>query len=435
MKILKLIWNKKDLRNRVLFTILILFGIQMAGGIPTPGVNTDYFKQLVSSNGSMSLINLFSGGGLGHLSITMLSVGPYITASIILQLMTIVFKSLEEIQKDGEVGQQKMKRYTIILGAALAFMESIGFAIGFGKQGLLISYKWYWVLCVTMIWTVVAFIITLLGELIEKKGIGQGISLILLFNILSSYPSDAMVLYHKFLEKQTVGNTVLHLAVILIFLTALFAFTIYIQECEKRIPVSYSQKLQGKVMKGTSYFPIKLIPGTVVPIIFASSLMTMPTLISTIFGNNSKNWFLNMLNNMNWFDSDHPSYSIGVIIYVALIFGFSYFYTNLIINPLDVANNFKKSGGMIHGIRPGKPTSDYIENQMKYTIALGAIALSVIALVPCVLSGMFGLNRLAFAGTSIIITVGVLLDTRDKIMAEVQTEMHYTTVNSRKGIF
>ena len=435
MKILKMIFRKTDLRNRLLLTTLIIFGIQLAAGIPTPGVNVDYFKQIISNNGSMSLLNILSGNGLGQLSITMLSVGPYITASIILQLLTVVFKPLEEMQRDGEVGQQKMKKYTIILGAALALMEAVGFAIGFGRQGLLISYKWQWIALVSLIWTTVAIIITLLGELIEKKGIGQGISLILMFNILSSYPSDAMTLYHKFLEKQTVGNTVIHFTVILVLLTALFAFTIYVQECEKRIPVTYSQKLQGRVMQGTSYFPIKLIPGTVVPIIFASSLMTMPTMIATALGKDTNQWIFNALNNMKWFDSAHPSYSVGVILYIFLIFVFSYFYTSLIINPVDVANNFKKSGGMIKGIRPGKPTAEYLESQMKYTIAIGAIALCMIALVPCVLAGLFGLNRLAFAGTSIIITVGVLLDTKDKILAEVQTEMHYTTVNSRRSIF
>lgn len=421
---LKALKNKKDLRKRILITTTVLLVIQILAGIPTPGVKLDYFKELINSNTGIGMLNMFTGNGLGNLSITMLSITPYITASIILQLMGVVFPTLQEIQKDGETGQKLFRKYTIVLGVALAAIESVGFAIGFGKQGLLISYKWYWVLCVSVIWVLMAFLMMLAGELIERKGFGNGISLILVCNILSSYPSDIYTLYEKFIKNQTVGNTVLHTSIIVAFILVLFVFTIIVQETEKRILVQYSTKLQGNVVANRQFFPIKLCPGSVVPIIFASSLMSMPTIIATLFGAEDKYWIINMLNSGKWFNVDNLSYSVGVIIYIIMIVGFSYFYTGLILSPLDIATNFKKSGGVIPGIRPGKPTADYFKGQIKWVVGIGAVALCMIALVPCVLAGVFGLSKLSFTGTSIIITVGVLIETKDRFLSEIQTEMN-----------
>lgn len=414
------IWKNKQLRKKILLTLVILFIIAGLSGVPTPGINRDYFKELLSANTGLALFNMLAGNGLGNASITMLSITPYITASIILQLLTVVFPSLHEIQRDGQTGQDLFKKYTMLLGVALALIQALGFSIGFGRQGLLISYKWYWVLCTTLIWTLIAFLLMVAGEFIEKKGFGNGISLILLFNILSSYPSDAQTVFDKFFRDQTIGNIVIHGVVVAALIIGLFAFVIFIQETEKRIVVRYSAKVTGKVQSGSNVFPIKLCPGSVVPIIFASSLMSMPALIAQLFG--KEFWLSNMLNSSNWFNSDHPWYSIGVVIYVLLIFVFSYFYTDLILNPLEIANNFKKSGGMIPGVRPGQPTVDYIKKQMNITILVGAAALSLVALVPCVLSGIFGISRLAFAGSSIIITAGVILETYNSLSAETKVQ-------------
>ena len=414
------LWKNKELRKKILLTVVILFIIAGLSGVPTPGINKDYFKELLSANTGLALFNMLAGNGLGNASITMLSITPYITASIILQLMTVVFPSLYEMQRDGQTGRDKFKKYTMLLGVAIALIQAFGFAIGFGRQGLLISYKWYWVLCATAIWTIMAFLLMVAGEFIEKKGFGNGVSLILLFNILSSYPSDAQSVYEKFFAGQTIGNLLIHGVVVVAVIASLFAFVIFIQETEKRILVRYSAKTSGKIQAGSSVFPIKLCPGSVVPIIFASSLMSMPAMIAQLFG--KEFWLSNMLNSSNWFNAEHPWYSIGVVIYILLIFLFSYFYTDMILNPLEIANNFKKTGGTIPGIRPGQPTVDYIKNQMKITIFIGAAALSLVALVPCVLSGLFGLSRLAFAGSSIIITAGVILETYNQLLTEVQAK-------------
>lgn len=418
--------KNKDLRNRIILTVVILFIIEALAGVPTPGVNREMFKQLIEGNSSMGLLTMLAGSGLGNLSITMLSITPYITASIILQLMGVVFPKLHEIQRDGEVGMKKFRRYTIALGVAMALLEATGAAYGLAQKNFLVSTKWYVIMGVALLWTLMAFLLMVAGEFIEEKGFGSGISLILLCNILSSYPSDARILYEKFLKGQKVGATVINATVILVVIVALFMFTIYVQESEKRIPIQYSGKLAGNISPAKSYFPIKLCPGTVVPIIFASSIMSTPIMIASFWGADSKYWILNMLNTSKWFDADHPSYTIGAVLYVAMIFGFSYFYTNMILNPLEIANNFKKSGAVIPGVRPGQPTVQYIEKQMKLTISIGAIALSMIALVPCVLSGLFSLSRLAFAGSSIIITIGVLLETRDRLMAELESKLNHS---------
>lgn len=407
--------TKKSTKKRILLTVVILLVIQALAAIPTPGVNTEYFKELLENNTSAGLLNMMSGNGLSNLSITMLSITPYITASIILQLLVVVYRPLEEMQKDGEVGKQKFKRLTMVVGAFLAIIEALGFAIGFGKQGLLISYKVPWILCVTIIWTGMAILLMLSGEYIEKNGFGNGISLILLCNILTSYPSDAVSVYERFLHGYAFNKIVVSAIIIGLVVLVLFTFTTYIQLIEKRIPVKYAAK-SGIVGENRSFFPIKLCPGTVVPVIFASSLMSMPALIATLI--NKSCWVIDMLNSTKWFDPKHPSYTTGVVLYVALIFAFSYFYTEMILNPLEIANNLKKSGGSFPNIRPGQETIDYLTCEMRKTIALGAVALSVIALVPCVLSGIFGLSKLSFAGTSIIIIVGVIVETAERFKAE-----------------
>lgn len=407
--------TKKSTKKRIILTAVILLVIQALSGIPTPGVNTEYFRELLDSNATAGLLNMMSGNGLSNLSITMLSITPYITASIILQLLMVLIRPLEEMQKDGEVGKNKFKKLTISLGVILALIEALGFAIGFGKQGLLISYKWYWILCVTVIWTLMAILLMLAGDYIEKNGFGNGISLILLCNILTSYPSDVMSVYERFLHGYAFNKVITHTTIIALVGIFLFTFTTFIQLVEKRIPVKYSAKL-GSIGLERSFFPIKLCPGTVVPVIFASSIMSFPALIASFMGKSY--WIVDMLNSTKWFDLQNPSYSIGVLIYIALIFVFSYFYTEMILNPLEIANNFKKSGGAFPNVRPGQETVDYLTKEMKKTIAIGAAALSIIALVPCIISGIFGLSKLSFAGTSIIIIVGVIVETAERFLAE-----------------
>lgn len=406
MKTLKLIWKNKDLRNKLLIVIAILFGIRILSGIPTPGVNRNYFKLLLAQNSTLNFFNAISGNGLSNLSIMALSITPYITASIIIQLLGVIFPQVKELQQcKTKTDKRKYEWILVFSGAGLACLESLTMAIGFGRKGLLTKYKWYYVLLITVIWTIMATLTSIIGKIISVKLVGNGISLILVSNILSSYPSDSANIYEVLMKGKKTYIAGLHLFFLLILITALFIFTVWLQDTEKKIPVTYSGKLQGKsTFKGvsTNTIPIKLCPGGVVPIIFASSLISFPILIAQIAGA-KQNAVLKLLNSGYWFNTSKPWYTFGALIYLVLIFAFSYFYTEITMNPEEIANNIKKSGGNIAGIRAGSSTAEYLRKQMKYLIAIGSFCLCIIAIIPFIVSGLTGLSRLSFFGTSIII--------------------------------
>ena len=430
MEILKAIGRKKELRQKVIITLLLLVLVNALSGVPTPGIRAGALRAMLRGNSAFGFLSLLNGAGLGNASLTFLSISPYITASIILELLTIAIPSLDEMQKDGEVGRKKFKKIIFILGIALAVLQGGAAAFGMSRQGILVSNAWYWIVCVASCWTLAAIFLQIVGDVwIEKKGTGKGISLILLCNVLSSYPSDAASLYEKFIGGKEIGTIVVSLALIFLLLAALFVFTVTMQETEKRFPVQYSAKMAGRVRRDRSCFPFKLWISSVVPVIFAQSILSVPVIIAAFFGKNDI-WWINMMNTAKWFDRAHPSYSVGAILYVAMIFGFSFFYGNIVCNPITIADNQKKSGGTLIGVRPGKLTAEYIRKNTRMTIAIGAAALCLIALIPCILSEIFGLSRLAFASTSIIITINVLLEMRDWLMAEIQVELNYRRLNS-----
>lgn len=254
--------------------------------------------------------------------------------------------------------------------------------------------------------------------------------------ILSSYPSDSANIYEVLMKGKKTYIAGLHLFFLLILITALFIFTVWLQDTEKKIPVTYSGKLQGKsTFKGvsTNTIPIKLCPGGVVPIIFASSLISFPILIAQIAGA-KQNAVLKLLNSGYWFNTSKPWYTFGALIYLVLIFAFSYFYTEITMNPEEIANNIKKSGGNIAGIRAGSSTAEYLRKQMKYLIAIGSFCLCIIAIIPFIVSGLTGLSRLSFFGTSIIITVSVILETKKLILSKTQ-ENYYMNRVKKGGLF
>ena len=254
MKTLKLIWKNKDLRNKLLIVIAILFGIRILSGIPTPGVNRNYFKLLLAQNSTLNFFNAISGNGLSNLSIMALSITPYITASIIIQLLGVIFPQVKELQQcKTKADKRKYEWILVFSGAGLACLESLTMAIGFGRKGLLTKYKWYYVLLITVIWTIMATLTSIIGKIISVKLVGNGISLILVSNILSSYPSDSANIYEVLMKGKKTYIAGLHLFFLLILITALFIFTVWLQDTEKKIPVTYSGKLQGKsTFKGVS---------------------------------------------------------------------------------------------------------------------------------------------------------------------------------------
>lgn len=355
MKTLKLIWKNKDLRNKLLIVIAILFGIRILSGIPTPGVNRNYFKLLLAQNSTLNFFNAISGNGLSNLSIMALSITPYITASIIIQLLGVIFPQVKELQQcKTKADKRKYEWILVFSGAGLACLESLTMAIGFGRKGLLTKYKWYYVLLITVIWTIMTTLTSIIGKIISVKLVGNGISLILVSNILSSYPSDSANIYEVLMKGKKTYIAGLHLFFLLILITALFIFTVWLQDTEKKIPVTYSGKLQGKsTFKGvsTNTIPIKLCPGGVVPIIFASSLISFPILIAQIAGA-KQNAVLKLLNSGYWFNTSKPWYTFGALIYLVLIFAFSYFYTEITMNPEEIANNIKKKHTVYKVVHP-----------------------------------------------------------------------------------
>ena len=415
----------KEVREKLLYTFFMLVVIRLGSNIPIPGVKTDFFRNFFAqqSGDAFGFFNALTGGSFESLSILALSITPYITSSIIIQLMTIAIPKLEEMQNDGEEGRKKIIEYTRYVTVALAFIESIAMAIGFGRQGLINNFGIKSVVVVVVTMTAGSAFLMWIGERITEKGVGNGISVVLLFNILSSLPQDLVVLYTRFIENKTGAVKVVIGLIIIAAILAMVVFVIVLNDAERRIPVQYSAKTQGRKMVGgqSSNIPLKVNTANVMPVIFASSIMSFPVVISQFFAVNPNTvWgkILAVLNSSNWFVPERPKYSIGVIIYVALVIVFAYFYTSITFNPLEIADNMKKQGGFIPGIRPGKPTSDYLTNILNYIIFIGACGLLVVAIIPIILSGIFTVSRLSFSGTSLIIIAGVILETLKAIEAQ-----------------
>lgn len=420
---MRLILRHKDSRKRLLFTLTVLLLIQIGSHIPTYGVNPDYMRLLIVGNGALNLLDAMTGSALSSLSLFTLSITPYITASIIMQLLSIAVPRLERMVKEEVDGKEKFEKITYIAAGILGYVQAAAMAIGLGRSGLLVSYTWYNCLIVTFLWGTAALLAVLAGKQIDKRGLGNGISLILLFNIVSSMPADLYLLYQAVTEGQAATWSVLNTVLAATGVILLFLFCVFLNDAQKKIPVQYSQKAGrgNRYMGFDSFIPIKVCIAGVMPVIFASSIMSLPSIGLALTGislSGTAEEIFAALNSGNWFRPDAPVYTLGYILYVLLMFFFAYFYSYIAFNPYEVSENLRKSGGTIAGIRPGKPTMEYLVKQMKYLIFIGNIGLLVIATVPLLVSGMMGLSGLSLGGTSIIIICGVILETRDKMDAE-----------------
>ena len=418
LKTLQNAFKIKEVREKLLYTFFMLVVTRIGSQLPIPGVNTTFFQELFArqSNDAFGFFNTITGGSFTNMSVFALSITPYITSSIIMQLLTIAIPKLEEMQQEGEDGRKKIAEYTRYLTVALALMQSIAMAIGFGGKGLLVNFTAMNVIVAIVTMTAGSAMLMWIGERITENGVGNGISIVLLFNIISTMPSDMITLYERFLQGKIVAVAVVTAVIIAAVIVAMVVFVIILQDAERRIPVQYSKKMQGRKMVGgqSTSIPLKVNTAGVIPVIFASSLMSFPVVIAGFFQVNYDTIggkILLALNSSSWFNPERPAYSVGLIVYIALIIVFAYFYTSVTFNPLEVANNMKKSGGFIPGIRPGKPTSDYLDGILEYIILIGACGLIIVCLVPIIVSGLFSVSRLSFGGTSLIIIVGVVLET------------------------
>lgn len=425
LKTLRNAWKVKEIRQKLIFTFMMLVVIRFGSELPIPGVKTDFFANFFAnqSNDAFGFFNAMTGGSFTSLSVFALSITPYITSSIIMQLLTIAIPKLEEMQRDGEDGRKKIAEYTRYLTVGLALIESTAMAIGFGGRGLLLSYDVWSILIAVATMTAGSAFLMWIGERITEKGVGNGISIVLLFNIISSLPADVNTIYSVFLRGKNIGAAVTIAILILAFVCAMFAFVVVLQDGERRIPVQYSKKMVGRKLVGgqSSHIPLKVNTAGVIPVIFASSIMSFPVVIAQFFQPDYTTIggkILMMLNSSSWFRPDMPWYSVGLVIYLVLIVLFAYFYTSITFNPLEVANNMKKSGGFIPGIRPGKPTSDYLNKILNYLVFIGAVGLIIISVIPIMISGLFSVSQLSFMGTSLIIIVSVILETIKSIESQ-----------------
>ena len=426
----------KDIRKRLLFTMLMIVIVRFGNQIVTPGINPafvkQWFQQMQSS--AFNFFNVITGNSFSTMSIFALNISPYITSSIIVQLLTIAIPRLEELSKEGEEGKKTINKITRYLTVGLAMIQAVSMAIGFGSN-YMTNYTWYNVIFVGLVMTAGSAALMWLGERITEKGIGNGISILLLVNILSGLPNDFATLYQVFVKPNGVTLGILAAILILALILALVVFVIYLQDGERRVPVQYAKKLQGRRMMGgqSSNIPIKVNTAGVIPVIFASSLLSIPSLIASFAGINVSEpttvggHIIKGLSQSSWFNFKQPIYTVGLLLYLFLLVVFAYFYTSITFNPTEVANNMKKNGGFVPGIRPGKPTSDYLNKILNSLVFIGVTGLAIVAVIPIILTGIFGVgSSLCFFGTSLIIIVGVILET----LKQVESMM---TVRSYKG--
>ncbi|WP_026652518.1 preprotein translocase subunit SecY [Butyrivibrio proteoclasticus] len=417
----------KDLRNKILFTIAMLGVIRLGSSIPVPGMNTslftEWYRNLTNSD-TFGFMDRFTGGSFENMSILALNITPYITSSIIIQLLTIAIPKFEEWQKDGEDGRKKLTALTRYVTVGLALIESIAMAVGFYKNSGFLTHKSiFLVVQIVAALTAGSAFLMWIGERITDNGVGNGISIVLTINILSRMPSDISDLFDQFVKGKSIAGGVVSAVFILAVIIAMVVLVVLLNGAERRIPVQYAKKIQGRKTYGGNHseIPLKVNTAGVMPIIFAMSLFQFPIIISSLTGVANKGgvWseFLAYLNQGNWFNPNHWNYSIGLVVYILLLIFFAYFYTSITFNPTEIAENMKKQGGFIPGIRPGRPTSDYLTNILNYIIFIGACGLIIVGVLPIFFNGMFGAN-VSFGGTSLIIVVSVILETIKQVESQ-----------------
>lgn len=421
----------ESIRKRLLYTFMIL-GIFMLGGlVPVAGIDGAEFTSILRQWGQLgSIMDLISGGGLFHASILSLGVSPYINASIIIQLLTVVIPPLEELSKEGESGRKKMDKITRYSAIGLALVQSILFT--YSTRSALNSAlpTWLNAALVVLSFTAGAAIVVFLGEKINDKGIGNGVSLIIFAGIVTRLPDMVKTLYDKCVDiSDSIENAILGPVVgVLVFIlvalisVAIIVFVLYVQNSERRIPVQYSKKVLGRQARGGNrdYIPLKVNMSGVMPVIFTMSMLAVPSIVVSLFFNNSNNavalWFKNTFTGSVYY----------YIVYLILVICFTFFYTAINFHPVEIANNITKNGGMINGIRSGKPTTDFIKNTAFRLNWLEAIFLVLVCLLPTVIGILTGFQNVWFAGTSVLILTGVAND----LIVQVEGELE---IRSPKG--
>ena len=408
LKTLRNVWAIKEIRNKILFTIFILLVFRVGSVIPVPYINVEALKAGSADNTFFSYLSILTGGGLQYGAIFALSVTPYINSSIIVQLLTVVFKKLQDWSKEGEEGQKKLAQLIRFVTVGLAIIQGIAYFIYLNNSRFLTVSKGFETVFAGIVlvctFTAGSTLVMWLGEQIDAKGIGNGISMILFAGIISRAPDAANYLWYMI----KLGEYIAVAAVILIFL-AVIMFVVWMTNAERRIGVQYAKRVVGNKMYGgqNTHIPIKVNMSGVMPIIFASSILMLPTMILSFMGTPKSTSGISFRKFLELFSVQGIFYAV---LYFFLIIGFAYFYATIQFNPQEMANNLRKNGGAIPGIRPGQPTTDFISKILSRITLLGALFLSVVAILPIIV-GNIGHINISLGGTSVLIMVGVALDT------------------------
>ncbi len=409
-----------DLKRRILFTLAVLFIYRLGAHIPTPGIDTAAMAKLFEQGGVLGFLDLFAGGALSRFSVFALGVAPYINSSIVMQLLVVVFPALEKMQKEGEEGRKKIVQYTRLGTILFAVVQALGLTFWLRNLGI---FGGGFLATVVVVVTITAGSVAVmwLGEEITDHGIGNGISLLIFAGIVARVP-EAIIRTWTMLRLGEMNVITLLVAIALMIVVV--AGAILLQEGQRRLPVQYAKRVVGNRVYGgqSTFIPLRVNQSGVIPIIFASSILMFPTMILRFFKGDWATRIINLLG---------PDSVVYMVLYVALIVFFAYFYTAVVFNPVDVATNMKKHGGFILGIRPGRPTSDYIEKVMTRITLGGSLFLAVIALIPTLMTRVMGITSFYFGGTAVLIVVGVALDTVHQIEAQLLMR-HYDGILKRR---
>ena len=415
-------WAVKDIRRKILFTVFILIVFRIGSVIPVPFINTATLTSVASDNTFFSYLSVLTGGSLEYGAIFSLSVTPYINSSIIIQLLTVAIPALERLSKEGEEGKKKLAQITRYTTVILALLQGVAYFIYLNANGCInTNTKFtFWLAAVVIVLTLTAgsTLVMWLGEQIDTKGIGNGISMILFAGIISRADEAAVTLWTHAVELK---NYVAVIGVLALFLL-LIVFVVWMTAAERRIPIQYAKRVVGNKMYGgqNTHIPIKVNMSGVMPVIFASSILMLPTMILSFITNSPKNYWYEIL---ELFSAQGVFYAI---VYFVLIIGFAYFYATIQFNPVEMANNLRKNGGSIPGIRPGKPTVDFISKILSRITLMGAFFLSIVAILPIAVAAVpqMGAMGISIGGTSMLILVGVALDTVQNLESQMMMR-HY----------
>lgn len=423
-------WKIPDLRKKILYTIFLLVIFRLGSVIPVPWLDATVVQSWLSGETGNTLFNLldtFSGGSFSNATIFAMSITPYINSSIIMQLLTVAIPALERMAKEGEEGRKKITKITRYVTVVLAALQAWGLTLTLKNQGAIMSVSgipgWLVMLTIIIAFTAGTAFLMWLGEEITGKGIGNGISMLIFAGIVSRIPTMIVTAWETFMAGGS--NQWYFMLLLLVYVLLSIAFVVLVNEAERRIPVQYAKRVVGRKMYGgqSTYIPIKVAMAGVIPIIFAMSIMTFPATLATLF--NSQGVMYTIASFVTG-GGGIVSKIFYPLVYFLLIVGFTYFYTSITFNPVEVSNNIKKNNGMIPGIRPGRPTSDYISKVLSRITLVGACFLGVVAVLPIVISEIAGsvsakfssLSSISLTGTSLLIVVGVALETVKQIESQ-----------------